>query len=331
MLAGSAGNPLLYKPLKPSKSEIRLLELQPAQKLHDKIVCRLITTSITGDVDFLALSYIWGDPTINEKITVNCSKVSVPVNLAEALRHIRAVFLPSLVQGHDFTPRWISNTLRQVRSILPDHPGQNGTPVLRIWIDALCINQLDPQEKSEQLVNISHIYKSAKMVIGWLGLKDEHTDILIETIRDIDSAMPPSWGDPDDIEKNPHNHAPQHAWLPKVRHVWEAEPEEGQPVSPAWVAIRDLFQRPYFHRGWILEEVALARSPAFMIGTSIIPWMLVLRLTLCLEELKEKESDVFPPEMRAMMKGLPLGAVQTLLGDLQRRQAGNSKNSEQWY
>lgn len=319
---------MLYKRLNSDRSEVRLLELQPSQNLDDKIVCRLVTTNITEELDFLALSYIWGDPAVNEKITVNSSKVSVPVNLAEALRHIRAVFLPSQEQSHEFGPRWLSHKLKQFRSMLPDHSCPGKPPVLLVWLDALCINQQDAGEKSEQRVNISHIYKSATMVIGWLGLDDESTALLLETIRAIDGAMPPHWGDADDRRRHPANYAPHHAWLERLRPMWEEPPRPGEQLPPAWVAIRRFYHRPYFWRGWLLEEIALARSPALLVGTTIVPWMLVLRMTLCLEEVKDVGSDVFPPRLRAMMRGLPLGSVQTMLDDLQRRQAESIYNSK---
>jgi hypothetical protein len=38
-----------------------------------------------------------------------------------------------------------------------------------LWVDALCINQADDKEKSQQVQRMRSIYKAAKMVYAWLG------------------------------------------------------------------------------------------------------------------------------------------------------------------
>lgn len=48
---------------------------------------------------------------------------------------------------------------------------------MRIWIDAICINQSDDAEKSVQVAMMADIYAGAKNVIVWLG---EGTDSLEE-------------------------------------------------------------------------------------------------------------------------------------------------------
>lgn len=40
---------------------------------------------------------------------------------------------------------------------------------LRIWIDALCINQNDIQEQTEHVQVMGYIYKNATLVRIWLG------------------------------------------------------------------------------------------------------------------------------------------------------------------
>ncbi|KAF2208887.1 hypothetical protein CERZMDRAFT_8174, partial [Cercospora zeae-maydis SCOH1-5] len=38
-----------------------------------------------------------------------------------------------------------------------------------LWIDAICINQIDAQEKSSQLALLGRIYSNAAEVLIWLG------------------------------------------------------------------------------------------------------------------------------------------------------------------
>lgn len=52
-----------------------------------------------------------------------------------------------------------------------------------IWIDQICINQSDVEEKSHQVALMSHIYKYCKEVFLWLG---EDGSLFGKTIEDPD-------------------------------------------------------------------------------------------------------------------------------------------------
>lgn len=43
-----------------------------------------------------------------------------------------------------------------------------------LWIDALCINQKDNHEKSQQVRMMYQLYKQASRVVIWLGAEDAH-------------------------------------------------------------------------------------------------------------------------------------------------------------
>lgn len=44
-----------------------------------------------------------------------------------------------------------------------------GSPPRQIWIDAVCINQSDGNEKMQQIGRMAEIYRLARQVIVWLG------------------------------------------------------------------------------------------------------------------------------------------------------------------
>ncbi|PMD14887.1 heterokaryon incompatibility, partial [Hyaloscypha hepaticicola] len=79
--------------------------------------------------DYVALSYCWGDPSITHPIIVNDLPVQVTTNLEAALRALR----------HQ--------------------------KVETVWIDALCINQLDLLEQGLQIMRMGLIYSNASYVI----------------------------------------------------------------------------------------------------------------------------------------------------------------------
>lgn len=122
-----------YSPLQDGR--IRLLELAPTTEENSPIACKLSTVSPSQSPDYEALSYVWGD-TIHygQPLLLGGIAVWVTDNLALALRSLRR---PS---------SWRT-----------------------LWVDALCINQDDPQERCQQVDMMGHIYREASGVVIFLG------------------------------------------------------------------------------------------------------------------------------------------------------------------
>lgn len=306
-----------YKRLNPSKQEIRLLEIQPARNLDEPIESRLVTVRLSDsdDHDFIGLSSLYGDPGQTETILVNGRPVTITLHLAQALRNVRAVFYPTISRRFQRrparrphrAPRWLrhlfgmssssssssssSGPHASIGNADPDRPHAQ----LRVWLDLVCVNQRDEAEKSRQLVEMRNIYRAAELVVGWLGEKSEHTDVAMATLAEIEDAMPPHWGDPGDRERHPEDYAPTHRWAASIAHIWAPGPDGEIPFTmPHWVGCNDFMGRQYFQRRWILEEIARARFPAFLIGDTVVPWKQVLRLNRMMEEFKYHRSHVFP-------------------------------------
>lgn len=94
---------------------------------------------------FTALSYVWGQKTSAHDPTpiFTCNDVSLPItpNCHSALTHLRR-------QLGEFT----------------------------IWVDAICINQLEETEKFQQIPFMGEIYSRATVSYFWLGEGTDATD-----------------------------------------------------------------------------------------------------------------------------------------------------------
>ncbi|KAH7389105.1 heterokaryon incompatibility protein-domain-containing protein [Cadophora sp. MPI-SDFR-AT-0126] len=130
----------LYEPLDPSRKEIRSLILESLTSGED-IQCTTTTISLLSPPIYEALSYVWGDANIRETITFNGIPTEVTKNLHTALAYLR----------------------------LPNKPRH-------LWVDALCINQQDIEERNSQVAMMGEVYASAKPVLIWLGEADEDSD-----------------------------------------------------------------------------------------------------------------------------------------------------------
>jgi heterokaryon incompatibility protein (HET) len=53
------------------------------------------------------------------------------------------------------------------------------------WIDAICINQMDIEEKSWQVAMMDQIYRAATRTIVWVGLEDEFMEDAFSLIKSI--------------------------------------------------------------------------------------------------------------------------------------------------
>ncbi|KAH8203871.1 hypothetical protein TruAng_001935 [Truncatella angustata] len=130
----------LYEPLDTTKSEIRLLTLFPDADFDADIVCLLKVVSLDETTDFEAVSYVWGDVSTRQSISVGGELMLVTVNLVAALRRLRQP---------------------QARRV--------------VWVDAICIDQGNISEKNTQIPLMARLYRSAKSVLAWLG---EPTDAM---------------------------------------------------------------------------------------------------------------------------------------------------------
>ncbi|KAI0975638.1 heterokaryon incompatibility protein-domain-containing protein [Xylaria arbuscula] len=131
---------LQYTSLTPSKKQIRLLTLLKGE-WDDKIKCKLDVVSLDDKPQYEALSYVWGSPTDLVDIDVDGVAFWATRNLYVALRRLRS-------QIQDTETNDDSRTL---------------------WVDAVCINQKDVEEKGHQVQLMKDIYSQTTRGLLWLG------------------------------------------------------------------------------------------------------------------------------------------------------------------
>ena len=125
------------------------------------------------------------------------------------------------------------------------------------WVDALCLNQNDLAERSQQILLMSRIYREARTVIAWLGPKDEFTRLGTRTIRTI-ARQYQKYGDSDIVPyRDVGREAYEKAGIPYI------SPQE-------WVAVAMIYMRTWFTRAWVLQESILANDLLMFCGSTQI-------------------------------------------------------------
>lgn len=136
---------LMYENLTLSrdKDEIRVVRLHPATNWDDQIECSLMTLCLNDPerLQYQALSYVWGDTRVTVPMKVNGLYFKGTQNLVDALRALR-------LQGQERI----------------------------IWIDAICINQQDTQERNQQVKKMAYIYRNSSATVAWLGPSAKKSD-----------------------------------------------------------------------------------------------------------------------------------------------------------
>lgn len=124
----------IYTALDPHLPEIRVLKLLPSASFDAPLECRLVHRPLYGDADgYEALSYVWGEKEFTAEITLDNEPYFITPNLEMAMRHLRR---PSVERT--------------------------------VWVDALCINQYDLVERSQQVLLMKHIYARCTVDLAWM-------------------------------------------------------------------------------------------------------------------------------------------------------------------
>lgn len=141
----------LYKTLDPSKREVRVLMIRArttSEPITDSIMCTLDTISLDDPPPYVALSYAWG-------VDMSPKPIMMMARIGEY-----GVAHPTKIHQN------LYDALLRFRK---------DNSHIRMWVDAICINQTDPVEKAHQVQQMRNIYESALHVSVWLGLATDET------------------------------------------------------------------------------------------------------------------------------------------------------------
>lgn len=96
------------------------------------------------------VSYCWGDPRDTTCVEIDGCTVEIPYSAAEALLHLRLIDEDRM-----------------------------------IWIDSLCINQRDTEERGQQVAKMHDIYGHGARNLIWLGADDGTVGTALSTVTRI--------------------------------------------------------------------------------------------------------------------------------------------------
>ncbi len=160
-----------YKPLQGARS-IRLLKILPGE---DRIYCSLI--EVDEWAPYFALSYTWGCPDEDDPATGVRDGVT---DKAPFLIYCEGKTLEVTENCY--------NALQRLREV-GAKAGGSAQDLEFCWIDAICIDQSNLDERAAQVVIMADIYASARLVVIWLGEIDPDMTGAISSIWTFGKAL----------------------------------------------------------------------------------------------------------------------------------------------
>ncbi|KAH6639190.1 heterokaryon incompatibility protein-domain-containing protein [Boeremia exigua] len=181
----------------------RLVTLLPGG-VGTPLRCQIIEVQDFENTPYEALSYTWGNEILSESVQVY---ESADIEQADRL-------LP--------LTRNLSEALQRLRSDEPQ----------TLWIDALCIDQDNHEEKANQVARMGRVFRNASNVVVWLG-----------------------------EDKN----------YPRTRALLTQDGRNRWPLTLPEADLGELMSISWFSRVWAVQEYVLPRSIVFRLGTLSIP------------------------------------------------------------
>lgn len=214
-----------YQPLS-SPDSARILVLLPTQKVVDDLRCHLDEVRLSDVKDksegFTALSYAWGASEASHVIWFGTHILRIRPNLDNALRNLR----------------------RPDRSI-------------RLWVDAVCINQNDLLERNHQVQQMRDIFSAASETIIYLGPQDG--GVRGHLAWDFLERHSSSWA----LDKDRNINRSTAARLDKHLVHFRGDLKDVE---------LEVLSRPWFRRLWVFQEAVVSRSLSIQCGNRRISW-----------------------------------------------------------
>jgi hypothetical protein len=230
-----AAEPYIYLPIDAWSKEIRLLTLEPG---HGNEIIRCTLSHAFLDKypipHYETVSYTCGDPALRSEIILHGHPTSVLASSEVVLRRVRRPTAQSV-----------------------------------LWIDSICIDQENTEERGQQVSKMYEIYAKTSRNLIWLGPDDGHTEQAVVSIRTVLDAM-----------------AQEYNGLENLGSILR-DNQGNEQISSTGLSVINLdkildslvhfYNSPWFRRLWVLQEVSLAPTSICYRGSYEIPILDILR------------------------------------------------------
>jgi hypothetical protein len=217
-----------HQPLDVEKHQIRLLKLRNSSE-RTMDYC-LTTFDYESAPRYVALSYTWGEKRPTGSVSIDGKKFEIGLNLLSFLS----------TYGEDEY----------------------------LWIDQICIDQSNTQERSHQVQRMWKIYSRCDFVLVWLRDEPTHTSSTKQAALDFNNEV-----------------------QSRIKHgrCEDGSRDEKECLGYPTLA---LLRNPYFDRLWIVQELLLSKNICILVEGNV--WVSWKSLHAKHEELRHEIRELLP-------------------------------------
>ncbi|KAI9046708.1 hypothetical protein LZ554_009446 [Drepanopeziza brunnea f. sp. 'monogermtubi'] len=220
-----------YKPLPTDEIHIRLVLLHTVtEEQGQPMTCEIISHPLSQCPAYNAVSYVWGHSLDQGRVMCDGEFINIPSNLYQFLLLCR------------------TKTIEKP-----------------FWIDSICIDQGNDEERGTQFAEMRNIYAQSSRTLVWLGKEADQSSIALNFIRTLSSTL---------SDLDPEAETRRSLWFRSRRYLALAV------FSHNWSAFFKLRDRDWFRRAWIVQEIALTKNTWVHCGPSRIAWSELQRALL---------------------------------------------------
>lgn len=247
-----------------------------------------------SELDYEALSYCWGPPRARAKALV----IKLDDSTQGYGARLRTRYLP--------LARNISLAMRDLRY-------EDRCRVM--WIDALCINQADYEERSEQVGLMKDIYPLARRVVVWLGSSFPEDTESLSILRRIGEQIEVGR----DFTLLPSPGCEETDWYATdVNLPYEIE---------QWERVQSFLFTPWFRRMWIVQEIHRgSRSSVLVCGHDELLWSTFRRAILALNRKERSLQPEYLKEPLELCTVVEKASLEQLLFTSRDRECSNKRD-----
>lgn len=242
-----------YEKLESPRNTIRLVRMESiSASLESPIRITTRTICLQDNVPYATLSYTWGNPFgvfCSEKDRDAVPRTDIPIICDGKLLEIGENL-------YRFLCRWrqaLANYEETRRKAGMQEELEELRPPAEFWIDAICINQDDTEEKNQQVSMMGDIYTKSVTTWVWLGEHDQFSREAFSVLQTLCNGA-----DTEGLGKLEGDEVLARLGLPD-RNSWK------------WFAVFAFFQRQWFRRSWIVQEATFSSHIFFLCGSALIP------------------------------------------------------------
>ncbi|KAK7909001.1 Heterokaryon incompatibility protein 6- OR allele [Apiospora marii] len=217
----------LYQPLDRKRQETRILLITSTDPIQfDFEYASMLDEQVEG---FDAISWCWGDTGAMEakNITVKGRNLAVSESAHDVLLEL-----------------CIAQKKR------------------RVWIDAVCINQADMDERSQQVAMMRSIYERSAMTLVWLGRDNGTAQKSMQMIMEVANWRQIRFGN-----------------AQRYGEFWDESTADPFPPNIDWDAVGAFFSAAWFTRLWVIQEVVLSTHVHVFWGKYQMCWRHLVQTT----------------------------------------------------